>query len=114
MPPPFFFSRIRTETQGGAWCPRNMISKDAYEWLEIDLGKLTVITLLETQGRFGNGQVKEIKSNGFLGAIKHLYKRVCLSVRPSVGRSVTPSHFRRFWRASEHRVASIGSYFRQY
>ena len=50
----------------------------------------------------------------FLGAAKHLYKRVCPSVRPSVGRSVgrsvTPSHFRRFRRASEHRVASIGSY----
>ena len=27
----------------------------------------------------------------------------------SVRRSVTPSHFRRFWRASEHRMASIGS-----
>ena len=45
----------------------------------------------------------------FLGAAKHLYKRVCPSVRPSVRRSVTPSHFRRFWHASEHRVASIGS-----
>ena len=36
-----------------------------------------------------------------------------MSVRRSVGRlvgrSVTPSHFRRFRRASEHRVASIGS-----
>merc|ERR1739838_27013 len=53
------YGRIRTETQGGAWCPRNMISKDSYEWLEIDLGKLTVITLLETQGRFGNGQGQE-------------------------------------------------------
>ena len=41
----------------------------------------------------------------FLGAAKHLYKRV----RPSVRPSVTPSHFRRFRRALEHRVASIGS-----
>ena len=31
------------------------------------------------------------------------------AVRPSVRRSVIPSHFRRFRRASEHRVASIGS-----
>ena len=43
----------------------------------------------------------------FLGAAKHLYKRVC----PSVRRSVTPSHFRQFRRASGHRVASIGSCF---
>ena len=53
-------SRIRTETQAGAWCPRNQVSNDSYEWLEIDLGKLTVITLLETQGRFGNGQVSHL------------------------------------------------------
>ena len=33
------------------------------------------------------------------------------SVRTSVGPSITPSHFRRFRRASEHRVASIGSCF---
>ena len=31
------------------------------------------------------------------------------SVHPSISRSVTPSHFWRFWRASEHCVASIGS-----
>ena len=41
----------------------------------------------------------------FLGATKHLYMRVC----PSVGRSVTPSHFQRLRHALEHRVASIGS-----
>ena len=29
--------------------------------------------------------------SAFLGAPKHLYKRVCLSVRPSVGPSVRPS-----------------------
>ena len=33
------------------------------------------------------------------------------SVGPSVRRSVTPSPFRRFWRALEHHVASIGSCF---
>ena len=68
----------------------------------------------------------------FLDAYSHLCKRACLLVhplvswsicnqflgaickrvsvfRPSVGRSVTPSHFRLFPRALEHRVASIGS-----
>lgn len=52
-----FKCRIRTEKHGGAWCPRPQVGKDVYEWLEIDLGELKVITLVETQGRFGNGQV---------------------------------------------------------
>jgi len=50
--------RIRTETHGGAWCPKEHVSRDAHEYLEIDLGQLKVITLVETQGRFGNGQVR--------------------------------------------------------
>jgi len=49
--------RIRTEVNGGAWCPRPQVGRDATEWLEIDLGELKVISLIETQGRFGNGQV---------------------------------------------------------
>ena len=49
--------RIRTETNGGAWCPKNRIDRDSYEYLQIDLGRLTVITMVEIQGRFGNGQV---------------------------------------------------------
>ena len=42
---------------GGAWCPKPMISQFSYEYLQIDLGKLAVITMVEIQGRFGNGQV---------------------------------------------------------
>lgn len=53
----FFFHRIRSEANGGAWCPKKSISSDVYEYLQIDLGELKVITLVETQGRFGNGQV---------------------------------------------------------
>ena len=49
--------RIRTESNGGAWCPKQPVSKDTYEYLEIDLGRLRVVTMVETQGRFGNGQV---------------------------------------------------------
>ena len=45
----------------------------------------------------------------FFGDEKHLYKRVCPSVRPSLRRSVTPSHFRRFSSDSKHRVAGISS-----
>ena len=50
--------RIRSETGGGAWCPLNPVSKDNVEYLQIDLGGLKVITLIETQGRFGHGQVR--------------------------------------------------------
>ena len=49
--------RIRTEGEGGAWCPKDQIRKGGNEFLQIDLGTLKVITLVETQGRFGNGQV---------------------------------------------------------
>jgi len=51
--------RIRTEKNGGAWCPRPQVGRDGAEWLEIDLGELKVISLVETQGRFGNGQVSQ-------------------------------------------------------
>jgi len=52
--------RIRTERNGGAWCPKQQISRDVYEWLEVDLGQLKVVTQVETQGRFGNGQVRRM------------------------------------------------------
>ncbi|XP_052259022.1 discoidin domain-containing receptor 2-like isoform X2 [Dreissena polymorpha] len=52
-------ARIRTEINGGAWCPQHVIKRDSYEYLQIDLGRLTVITMVEIQGRFGNGQGQE-------------------------------------------------------
>ena len=53
------FSRARTEQYGGAWCPLNQITSIPSEWLEIDLGNLTYLTQVETQGRFDNGRGKE-------------------------------------------------------
>jgi len=53
--------RIRTETEGGAWCPKEHVSREAHEYLQIDLGQLKIITMVETQGRFGNGQVRIIR-----------------------------------------------------
>jgi len=50
--------RIRTEKNGGAWCPKSQISRDVYEWIQVDVGELKVVTQVETQGRFGNGQVR--------------------------------------------------------
>lgn len=51
--------RIRTESNGGAWCPKHQITTEPREWLEIDLHTVHVITATETQGRFGNGQGQE-------------------------------------------------------
>jgi len=50
--------RIRLETGGGAWCPAKTVSADDVEYLQMDLGRLDVVTHVETQGRFGNGQVR--------------------------------------------------------
>lgn len=55
--------RIRTERNGGAWCPKNPISKNVYEWIELDLQEMKVVTQVETQGRFGNGQVTSSPSD---------------------------------------------------
>ncbi|CAG7819663.1 unnamed protein product [Allacma fusca] len=51
--------KVRVERQGGAWCPKNQITSDAEEWLQIDLHTVHVISATETQGRFGNGQGQE-------------------------------------------------------
>lgn len=52
----FLFNRIRTEVDGGAWCPENQADPETKEWIEIDLHSVHLITATETQGRFGNGQ----------------------------------------------------------
>ncbi|KAI5701799.1 hypothetical protein M8J75_013467 [Diaphorina citri] len=59
------FDRIRNEKNGGAWCPKAQISSEVREYLEIDLSRNHLITLTETQGRFGNGQGQEY-AEGFL------------------------------------------------
>jgi hypothetical protein len=58
-----FFHRIRHETGDGAWCPEQEISKDVFEYIQVDLGELKVITRVETQGRFGHGQVSLLQSS---------------------------------------------------
>ncbi|RZF48519.1 hypothetical protein LSTR_LSTR014991 [Laodelphax striatellus] len=51
--------RVRTEIGGGAWCPKLQVTTEPKEWLEVDLHSVRVITAVETQGRFGNGQGQE-------------------------------------------------------
>ncbi|XP_034232582.1 discoidin domain-containing receptor 2-like [Thrips palmi] len=52
-------ARIRTEGHGGAWCPQQQATADPSEWLQVELHSVHVITAVETQGRFGNGQGQE-------------------------------------------------------
>ncbi|KAK1116909.1 hypothetical protein K0M31_017986 [Melipona bicolor] len=47
---------LRQESHGGAWCPKQQITTEPREWLEIDLHTVHMITATGTQGRFGNGQ----------------------------------------------------------
>ncbi|XP_063215525.1 discoidin domain-containing receptor tyrosine kinase B [Bacillus rossius redtenbacheri] len=51
--------RLRHDKNGGAWCPKHMVTPEAREYLEVDLGSLHAVTATQTQGRFGNGQGKE-------------------------------------------------------
>lgn len=47
---------MRTELNGGAWCPQTPATMELKEWLQIDLHTVHMITAAGTQGRFGNGQ----------------------------------------------------------
>ena len=49
--------RIRHEKKGGAWCPKDPINIQSEEFLQIDFNQSTKFTLIETQGRFDQGQV---------------------------------------------------------
>jgi hypothetical protein len=51
------FDRIRSDTDG--WCPLNKISSTTYEYIQIDFDNLTVITLVELQGKFSLKPVKK-------------------------------------------------------
>lgn len=51
--------RVRTEKNGGAWCPQNQATQEPNEWIQIDLKSTHMITAAGTQGRFGNGQGAE-------------------------------------------------------
>ncbi|XP_065341619.1 discoidin domain-containing receptor 2-like isoform X2 [Cloeon dipterum] len=52
-------ARVRQEKNGGAWCPKEVISRSVREFLEVKLPSEHLVTHLETQGRFGNGQGQE-------------------------------------------------------
>ncbi|XP_031826046.1 discoidin domain-containing receptor 2 isoform X1 [Nomia melanderi] len=51
--------RLRKETAGGAWCPKNQIERGIREWLQVDLPGPHVITGVQSQGRYDHGRGQE-------------------------------------------------------
>ncbi|KAA0201620.1 hypothetical protein HAZT_HAZT010086 [Hyalella azteca] len=51
--------RAHVEVGGGAWCPRTMVFDEGLDHLEVNLETNHVVTKVEVQGRFGNGQGRE-------------------------------------------------------
>ncbi|XP_042876703.1 discoidin domain-containing receptor 2-like isoform X7 [Penaeus japonicus] len=65
-------ARLNVERAGGAWCPREMVGQeDLKEYLEIDLEAPHVISVTESQGRFGNGQGVEFVEQYMLEYWRH-------------------------------------------
>ena len=56
-----FLNRVRSDTDG--WCPLNKISSTTYEYLQIDFDNLTIITLIELQGKFSSKPVNSIQTS---------------------------------------------------
>ncbi|XP_049762507.1 discoidin domain-containing receptor 2-like isoform X1 [Schistocerca cancellata] len=59
-------ARLHSETGGGAWCPRNMVTRAAEEWLQVELHSLHAVTAVRTQGRYDHGRGQEYAENYLL------------------------------------------------
>ncbi|XP_069671795.1 discoidin domain-containing receptor 2 isoform X3 [Periplaneta americana] len=51
--------RLKHDKNGGAWCPKHMVTRDAREYLEVNLHTMYAVVAVQTQGRFGNGLGQE-------------------------------------------------------
>ncbi|KRG03097.1 discoidin domain-containing receptor 2 isoform X2 [Drosophila mojavensis] len=52
-------ARLKVDNNGGAWCPKHMVSRGLTEYLQIDLLQVHLVSAIRTQGRFGKGQGQE-------------------------------------------------------
>ncbi|XP_043286317.1 discoidin domain-containing receptor 2 isoform X2 [Venturia canescens] len=59
-------ARLHIDKGGGAWCPKNMVTKEGKEYLEVNLHNPRIITSTQTQGRFGNGHGVEYTEEYFI------------------------------------------------
>ncbi|XP_041854820.1 discoidin domain-containing receptor 2 isoform X2 [Melanotaenia boesemani] len=53
------YARLNREEGDGAWCPKGEVEPTNSQYLQVDLGKLTFLTLVGTQGRYARGLGKE-------------------------------------------------------
>lgn len=51
--------RLKVDNNGGAWCPKHIVSRGLKEYIQIDLLQMHAITAIRSQGRFGRGQGQE-------------------------------------------------------
>ena len=80
--------RLHNDEHGGAWCPLQPVSPDkSDQWLGMNMTSSHVISVLETQGRYANGQGQE-----YAMAYRVLYWREGMhkfrEYRDSLGRMV--------------------------
>ncbi|KAH8404796.1 hypothetical protein KR222_003859, partial [Zaprionus bogoriensis] len=52
-------ARLKVDNNGGAWCPKHMVSRGLKEYLQVDLLQVHLVSAIRTQGRFGKGQGQE-------------------------------------------------------
>lgn len=58
--------RLRQDKGGGAWCPKDLVTKEGKEYLEVNLHTPRLLTSTRTQGRFGNGHGVEYTEEYFV------------------------------------------------
>lgn len=81
-------ARLRSDVQGGAWCPRQPVTRETNDqYLQVDLGDNYVISSVLTQGRYAGGQGQE-----YTQAYTIQYWRMGMSdmkeYRDSIGKTV--------------------------
>uniref|UniRef100_A0A8C5G965 receptor protein-tyrosine kinase n=1 Tax=Gouania willdenowi TaxID=441366 RepID=A0A8C5G965_GOUWI len=52
-------SRLNHEEGDGAWCPKGQLEPSDSQYLQVDLGRLTFVTVVGTQGRFARNSGNE-------------------------------------------------------
>ncbi|KAI1716552.1 protein tyrosine kinase domain-containing protein [Ditylenchus destructor] len=52
-------ARIRHEKGSGAWCPASQINGSSHEWIQVELATESLISAVETQGRWDRGRGME-------------------------------------------------------
>ncbi|XP_014885428.1 discoidin domain-containing receptor 2 isoform X1 [Poecilia latipinna] len=57
------YARLNSEDGDGAWCPEGQLEPSDSQYLQIDLRRLTFLTLFGTQGRYARGLGKEFATH---------------------------------------------------